>query len=55
MTTKSEVMHGTLDLLVLRTLDALGPQHGYANPFALPLLACRLKITGHGDTGTQCV
>ena len=30
MTTKSEVMHGTLDLLVLRTLDALGPQHGYA-------------------------
>ena len=28
--TKSEVMHGTLDLLVLKTLDALGPQHGYA-------------------------
>ena len=27
---KSEVMHGTLDLLVLRTLDALGPQHGYS-------------------------
>jgi PadR family transcriptional regulator, regulatory protein PadR len=27
---KSEVMYGTLDLLVLRTLDALGPQHGYA-------------------------
>jgi PadR family transcriptional regulator, regulatory protein PadR len=30
MPTKSEVMYGTLDLLVLRTLDALGPQHGYA-------------------------
>ena len=27
---KSEVMYGTLDLLVLRTLDVLGPQHGYA-------------------------
>ena len=30
MPTKSEVMYGTLDLLVLRTLDALGAQHGYA-------------------------
>ena len=27
---KSEVMYGTLDLLVLKTLDVLGPQHGYA-------------------------
>jgi PadR family transcriptional regulator PadR len=26
---KSEIMYGTLDLLVLRTLQALGPQHGY--------------------------
>ncbi len=26
---RSEVMYGTLDLLVLRTLEALGPQHGY--------------------------
>jgi PadR family transcriptional regulator len=30
MPAKSEVMYGTLDLLVLRTLDALGPQHGYS-------------------------
>ncbi len=27
---KSEVMYGTLDLLVLKTLEALGPQHGYS-------------------------
>ena len=27
---KSEVMYGTLDLLVLKTLETLGPQHGYA-------------------------
>lgn len=27
---KSEVMYGTLDLLVMKTLDALGPLHGYA-------------------------
>jgi PadR family transcriptional regulator PadR len=26
---KADVLQGTLVLLVLRTLDALGPQHGY--------------------------
>ncbi|HYP07744.1 MAG TPA: PadR family transcriptional regulator [Bryobacteraceae bacterium] len=26
---KAEVWHGTLSLMVLRTLDALGPLHGY--------------------------
>ena len=26
---KSEVLQGTLDLMVLKTLDGLGPQHGY--------------------------
>jgi PadR family transcriptional regulator PadR len=26
---KSEILQGTLDLMVLKTLDALGPQHGY--------------------------
>ena len=25
----TEVLHGTLDLMVLRTLDAMGPQHGF--------------------------
>jgi PadR family transcriptional regulator PadR len=29
MTPKSEVLQGTLDLMVLKTLDALGPMHGY--------------------------
>jgi transcriptional regulator len=27
--TKADVLQGTLDLLVLKTLDTLGPQHGY--------------------------
>lgn len=27
---KSDVLQGTLDLLVLKTLDAMGPVHGYA-------------------------
>jgi len=26
---KSEVLPGTLDLLVLKTLESMGPQHGY--------------------------
>ena len=28
-TKKSEVLQGTLDLMVLKTLDAMGPLHGY--------------------------
>ena len=27
---KSDVLHGTLDLMILKTLDTLGPLHGYA-------------------------
>src|SRR5215212_3239967 len=26
---KTDVLQGTLDLMVLKTLDSLGPQHGY--------------------------
>lgn len=26
---KTDVLQGTLDLMVLKTLDAMGPQHGY--------------------------
>jgi PadR family transcriptional regulator, regulatory protein PadR len=28
-TTKAEVLQGTLDLLVLKTLDTMGPTHGF--------------------------
>jgi PadR family transcriptional regulator PadR len=28
-TKKSEVLQGTLDLMILKTLHALGPQHGF--------------------------
>ena len=34
--TRSEILQGTLDLMVLKTLDAMGPQHGYG-------IACRLE------------
>src|SRR6059036_1997554 len=30
MAEKSDVLHGTLDLMILKTLDTLGPLHGYA-------------------------
>jgi PadR family transcriptional regulator PadR len=29
MNEKSEILQGTLDLLVLKTLDVMGPMHGY--------------------------
>ena len=29
METRSEILQGTLDLMVLQTLDAMGPLHGY--------------------------
>ena len=30
MSVRSDVLHGTLDLIILKTLDAMGPLHGYA-------------------------
>jgi transcriptional regulator len=38
---KADVLQGTLDLMVLQTLDALGPQHGYA-------IAARLAQVSRG-------
>lgn len=29
MTSRAEVLRGTLDLLVLKTLEAMGPMHGF--------------------------
>jgi len=38
---KTDVLQGTLDLMVLRTVDAMGPLHGYA-------IAARLEQTSGG-------
>jgi DNA-binding PadR family transcriptional regulator len=38
---KPDVLQGTLDLMVLQTLDSLGPLHGYA-------IAARLEQTSGG-------
>src|ERR1700730_17829937 len=39
--TKADVLQGTLDLMVLQTLDGLGPSHGYA-------IAARLEQVSNG-------
>jgi transcriptional regulator len=36
---RSSILQGTLDLMVLKTLEQLGPLHGYA-------IACRLEQVG---------
>lgn len=38
---KTDVLQGTLDLMVLQTLESMGPQHGYA-------IAARLEQTSDG-------
>lgn len=38
---KTDVLQGTLDLMVLRTLDSMGPLHGYA-------IAARLEQCSDG-------
>jgi PadR family transcriptional regulator PadR len=38
---KADVLQGTLDLMVLQTLDSLGPMHGYA-------IAARLEQVSRG-------
>ena len=40
-TAKADVLQGTLDLMVLQTLDSLGPLHGYA-------IAARLEQVSGG-------
>ena len=30
MSVESDVLHGTLDLIILKTFDAMGPLRGYA-------------------------
>ena len=41
MSTRADIMQGTLDLMVLQTVDSLGPLHGYA-------IAARLEQVSAG-------
>ncbi|MEP6960883.1 MAG: PadR family transcriptional regulator [Acidobacteriota bacterium] len=42
MSTKSEVPYGTLDLMVLKTLDSMGALHGFG-------IARRIEQAAHGS------
>jgi len=41
MEKKTDILQGTLDLMVLQTIDSLGPMHGYA-------VAARLEQVSNG-------
>jgi len=48
METKAEVWQGTLALMVLKTLDAMGPQHGYGIARRIEQTSDNLLSINHG-------
>ena len=48
MKDKSEVWQGTLAIMVLRTLDVLGPQHGYGIARRIDQISGNLLSVNHG-------
>ncbi|HVT56965.1 MAG TPA: PadR family transcriptional regulator [Thermoanaerobaculia bacterium] len=48
MTEKRDVWQGTLALMVLKTLDALGPQHGYGIARRIEQISDDLLAINHG-------
>ena len=45
---KKEVWQGTLAIMVLKTLDALGPQHGYGIACRIEQISDNLLDVNHG-------
>lgn len=48
MSTKTEVWQGTLALMVLKTLNAMGPQHGYGIARRIEQTSDNLLSINHG-------
>ena len=48
MTQRRDVWQGTLALMVLRTLDVLGPQHGYGIARRIEQISDELLAVNHG-------
>ena len=44
----SEILQGTLDLMILKTLDAMGPLHGYGNARRLEQMSRELLQLNEG-------
>lgn len=45
---KSDILQGTLDLMVLKTLDAMGPMHGYGIARRLEQLSEEALLVNQG-------
>ena len=48
METKSEILQGTLDLMVLQTLEAMGPLHGYGIARRIEQLSENVVVVNQG-------
>jgi PadR family transcriptional regulator PadR len=48
MSERREVWQGTLALMVLRTLDVLGPQHGYGIAKRIEQISADMLAVNHG-------
>ena len=45
---KSEILQGTLDLMVLKTLDAMGPLHGYGIARRIEQISEEVSLVNQG-------
>ena len=52
---KSEVLQGTLDLMVLKTLEALGPLHGYGVARRIEQVSMDALLLNEGTVYTSLV
>lgn len=52
---RSEVLQGTLDLMILKTLHALGPQHGYGIARRIEQLSEEVLQLNEGTVYTSLV
>ena len=48
MEQRSEIMQGTLDLMVLKTLEAMGPLHGYGIARRIEHISCDGLLVNQG-------
>jgi PadR family transcriptional regulator, regulatory protein PadR len=46
--TKSDILQGTLDLMVIKTLDAMGPLHGYGVARRIEQLSAETVLVNRG-------
>jgi transcriptional regulator len=55
LATKSEILQGTLDLMVLKTLEAMGPLHGYGIALRLEQLSDQILRVNQGTVYASLV